>query len=111
METVAVSDYVKKEFLQDSQTSVVFEFPLKDVPSGNYYASIQYYNSWERDAWIYSSKFLKDITILAESVGIRDVQEEVKEELIYDLSGQQLTNPRKGINIIGGKKVIFGDKR
>ena len=111
METVAVSDYVKKEFLQDSQTSVVFEFPLKDVPSGNYYASIQYYNSWERDAWIYSSKFLKDITILAESVGIRDVQEEVKEELIYDLSGQRLTKPRKGINIIGGKKVLFGDKR
>lgn len=32
---------------------------------------------------------------------------EEKKELIYDVSGQRLTTPRKGINIVGGKKVII----
>ena len=32
---------------------------------------------------------------------------EEKQEPIYDVSGQRLTAPRKGINIVGGKKVIL----
>ena len=42
------------------------------------------------------------------TVGIADVMAEKIEKgtKIYSLSGQRLTAPRKGINIVGGKKVL-----
>lgn len=33
--------------------------------------------------------------------------EEVKTDAIYNLNGQRMAAPRKGINIINGKKVII----
>jgi hypothetical protein len=39
--------------------------------------------------------------------GIMDIHsEKTKNVSIFNLNGQQLMGPRKGINIIGGKKVV-----
>ena len=43
----------------------------------------------------------------SDPTGIHDaLQDEEKDAPIFDLSGRRLTEPRKGINIIGGKKVV-----
>ena len=43
----------------------------------------------------------------SESAGINDVMDDMNyTETIYTLSGQRLTMPQKGINIINGKKVL-----
>ena len=34
------------------------------------------------------------------------VSEEMKTSLVYDINGRLLKTPQKGINIIGGKKVL-----
>ena len=39
-------------------------------------------------------------------IGSRTAVTKAEGETVYSLSGQQLTAPRKGINIIGGKKII-----
>ena len=49
-----------------------------------------------------------NINIVKENTPIREVQgvQEVQEN-IYNLSGQCLSKPAKGINIVGGKKVLY----
>ena len=42
------------------------------------------------------------VTGIKEVQGVQGVQEN-----IYNLSGQCLSNPAKGINIVGGKKVLY----
>lgn len=47
------------------------------------------------------------VTVVAdEAAGINNVAVEEKSDAIYDLDGKKLKKPRKGVNIIDGKKVI-----
>ena len=47
------------------------------------------------------------ITFPRDPAGIKGVLvDEDKDVRIYDLMGRRLEKPRKGINIIGGKKVV-----
>ena len=38
--------------------------------------------------------------------GISSIEAENAQEAVYNLNGQRLAKPQKGLNIIGGKKVI-----
>ena len=39
--------------------------------------------------------------------GIENVNDNVNDNAIYNLSGQKLSRPQKGINIVNGRKVLF----
>ena len=45
-----------------------------------------------------------DPTSMNEELRMRN--EELSDDIIFNLSGQRLKEPQKGINIIGGKKII-----
>lgn len=54
----------------------------------------------------------EDITKLyngEEPTGLKEIKENIKNQdaNIYDISGRRYTIPQKGLNIIGGKKVVF----
>ena len=47
------------------------------------------------------------VSINGETSGIRDIMMDAdKNQPVYSISGQWLEKPRKGINIVGGKKVV-----
>ncbi len=46
--------------------------------------------------------------VFSVSTGIEMVNAVTKNNTVYTLSGQRLAAPKKGINIVGGKKVITG---
>lgn len=48
----------------------------------------------------------KSISDFHESTGINGIRATDGKSMIYDLNGQQLNEPKKGINIINGKKYI-----
>ena len=48
----------------------------------------------------------KSISDFHESTGISNIRATDGKSMIYDLNGQQLNEPKKGINIINGKKYI-----
>ena len=108
MEQVAVSETVTKRFTSNAQTTVRFEYPLTGIPQGKYIVGIQYLKSWDDNKWYYHSNYLTIFFITkSDATAILGVPEdEAKEQPIYDLNGRRLTQPRKGINIIGGKKVL-----
>ena len=59
-----------------------------------------------------SAELWKDFNIVEMETGINEVTDEgVKSEksanAIYNLSGQRMTKAQKGINIVGGKKVLY----
>ena len=94
-------------FPQGQQTTVSNTVSLKDIPPGTYYVTVQYLSSWTNNKWIYSDQNLVEIRVAA-STSIEGVQiDEEKNVPIYDLNGRRLTTPRKGINVIGGKKVVI----
>lgn len=47
-----------------------------------------------------------DITITDTVTGVTMLKTKVGEDVIYNLAGQRLTSPRKGVNIINGKAVL-----
>ena len=79
METVAYSDYQSYPFNADSETTVSMDYALTDIPAGKYFASILYYDEWERNTWLYSSEYLVDIEIVDPSpINKGDVNEDGK---------------------------------
>ena len=107
MEPIAVSDVVTKQFKSGEETIVVLKMPLTNIPVGKYIATILYYEPWGRDSWIYFEDLLINIEIYFEADGIVGIKPDEKDNApIYDLNGRRLDKPRKGINIIGGKKVF-----
>ena len=107
MEPIAVSDVVTKQFKSGEETIVVLKMPLTNIPVGKYIATIQYFEPWGRDSWIYFEDLLINIEIYFEADGIVGIKPDEKDNApIYDLNGRRLDKPRKGINIIGGKKVF-----
>jgi nitrogen fixation protein FixH len=107
MEPVAVSDVVTKQFKSGEETTVDLKMPLTNIPVGKYIATIQYYEAWGRDSWIYFEDFLVNIEVYFEADGIVGIKPDEKDNApIYDLNGRRLDKSQKGINIIGGKKVF-----
>ena len=85
------------------------EMPLTDIPVGKYYATIQYFDAWSDEVyWIYFEDELVPIEVCFESTGIKAIKPDKETDLpVFDLNGRRLDKPRKGINIIGGKKVLI----
>jgi len=94
-------------FPQGQQTTVNNTVSLNDIPPGTYYVTVQYLSSWTNGKWIYSDNDLVKICVAA-STSINGVQtDEERNVPIFDMNGRRLTKPRKGINVIGGKKVVI----
>ena len=108
MEPVAASDFVSKRFKSGEETIVNLEMPLTDIPVGKYLATIQYFDAWSEEAyWIYFEDELVTIEVCFEGTGIDAIKHDKETDLpVFDLNGRRLGKPRKGINIIGGKKVF-----
>lgn len=94
----------ESEFLSNRQYTYLYEYSLKDVTPGDYLATVMYYNESKKD-WIY--KYLTNVRIKA-ITGIDDVKIDDKNNnnRIFNMSGQKLDKPQKGINIINGRKVM-----
>ena len=108
MEPIAVSDVTTQQFKSGEETVVYMQMPLTNIPVGKYIATIQYYESWNRDAWIYFEDYLVNIEVWFEGTAIEGINpDEEGIAPIYDLNGRRLDKPRKGINIIGGKKILI----
>lgn len=108
MEPIAVSDVTTQQFKSGEETVVYMQMPLTNIPVGKYIATIQYYESWNRDAWIYFEDYLVNIEVWFEGTTIEGINpDEEGIAPIYDLNGRRLDKPRKGINIIGGKKILI----
>jgi hypothetical protein len=108
MVPVAASDFVSKRFKSGEETIVNLEMPLTDIPVGKYLATIQYFDAWSEEAyWIYFEDELVTIEVCFEGTGIDAIKHDKETDLpVFDLNGRRLDKPRKGINIIGGKKVF-----
>ena len=107
MEPVAASNFEIKQFKSGEETIVDMQMPLTNIPVGQYLVTIQYYDRWSDEAyWIYFEDELVIIEVYFEGTDIKGIKPDDETELpIYDLKGQRLNKPRKGLNIIGGKKV------
>lgn len=106
MEGVAYSGSVTRKFQSGTETSFSMEFSLKDVPEGKYKATIQYLDSWNKNAWIYSTNCLIDIKVSRGTAIIGVENDEDENAPVYDLNGRRLQKPQKGINVINGRKVL-----
>ena len=106
MEGVAYSESVTRKFQSGTETSFRMEFSLKNIPEGTYKATIQYLDSWSQNAWIYNPDCLIDIKVARGTAIIGVENDEDKNAPVFDLNGRRLDKPRKGINIVGGKKVL-----
>ena len=108
MVPVAASDFVSKRFKSGEETIVNLEMPLTDIPVGKYLATIQYFDAWSEEAyWIYFEDEIVTIEVCFEGTDIDAIKHDKETDLpVFDLNGRQLDKPRKGINIIGGKKVF-----
>ncbi len=79
MQTVVYSNTQTSTFYGNSLTTVSMDYALTDIPAGKYFASILYYDEWERNTWLYSSKYLVDIEIVDPSpINKGDVNEDGK---------------------------------
>lgn len=106
MEGVAYSSTETRKFKRGDLTTFKMEFPLNEIPVGKYKATIQYFNSWTKDKWIYNEGCIIDIKV-QRGTAILDVQNDVeKNGRIYDLNGRRLTKPGKGIIVVDGKKIL-----
>ena len=83
--------------------SATFEFSNTDNATLHVPAeSVNTYKS--HDAW---NKFKTVVPLTDEELAIEGVTaKNVKESIIYNLNGQQLTKTQKGLNIISGRKVL-----
>ena len=92
--------------------------PLDIKPRLNYIGRSQFsadplFSGYINDLRIYNYPLTgEDITKLyngEEPTGLKELKEEIKSKdtNIYDISGRKYTTPQKGINIIGGRKVVF----
>lgn len=79
MQTVVYSNTQTSTFYGNSLTTVSMDYALTDIPAGKYFASILYYDEWERNTWLYNSEYLVDIEIVDPSpINKGDVNEDGK---------------------------------
>lgn len=66
-----------------------YDVKVKVLAYTSYTCHLKYTYSYREDGWSYTETYILGI-----------------DAPIYDLSGKRLREPRKGINLIGGKKVL-----
>ncbi len=92
---------------QSNSGSTAFSSAQMQTPG--FLQELNMYSMFEMDGpvWTQDEGGYPYIAKLHETSGIGSVFNEKKSDTnIYTLSGQRLTSPKKGINIVGGKKVI-----
>ena len=72
MEAVAYSSSLSNEFKTNVQTTVKHEYALTNIPEGTYYATIQYYEEWDRQKWVYYKNLLVSFNVKKSSDGYKD---------------------------------------
>lgn len=111
MSVVYMLDILEKEFPQNEEMIIEYSGSLDDVVAGDYLASVFYYNDWGKmddiGWWYYNNSSLKEITVTNFTDIPKLEKEEHQDKHIYDIYGRRLSVLRKGINIIGGKKVLI----
>ena len=103
-------DIIEKEFPQNEEVTIEYCGSLNDVKEGDYLASVLFYNHWGTEddkGWWYDDFSLIEITVTNQTDISKLVKEKYLDKHIYDINGRRLPAPRKGINIIGGKKVVI----
>lgn len=96
-------DIYENEFANNREYTHYYQLPLKDVVPGEYLATVVYYNENSKE-WIY--KYVISIRVKA-TTGIDEVKMDINNNnRIFNMSGQKLDKPQKGINIINGRKVV-----
>ena len=80
----------------------------KAVIYGIIKAWLQYLNITLPDGYKWEYDDATHTIAITFSSGINDIQADRNaEEPVYDLSGKKLSKPRKGLNIVGGKKAVI----
>lgn len=95
-------------------TSVYVEWDIPLEPEGELIASSQYdkvtlYVPKGTKALYKAAKYWQDFKKIIEygGVGITGIAHDDKQTTsIFNLSGQRLTAPKKGVNIVNGRKVV-----
>ena len=93
--------------LQDTE-DVLTEKPTawtsatKDSPMGDYDIVVS-----GGEAQNYEFKYVNGKLTVTESSGIGELQADDLSSPVYNLSGQRLATPRKGLNIRKGKKIVL----
>lgn len=93
-EPMAISKYVFTSYNPDNY---IYDNAILYVPKGTK-ALYEKTEGWN---------LFKNIVEYDSSTYIRSVKSDESNTSIYSLSGQRLTTPHKGINIIGGKKFVM----
>ena len=84
--------------------------------NGTYYYSFRFkinaaYGEWvyagNNGLWNAETSPCKTFTVEGEESGVSQVLSENQENAIYDILGNRLKEPQKGINIINGQKIII----
>ena len=103
-------DMIEKEFPQNEEVTIEYSGSLNDIIEGDYLASVFFYHHWgteDDQGWWYQDDSLKEITVTNQTDIPQLVKEGYLDKHIYDINGRRLSALRKGINIIGGKKVLI----
>jgi len=79
----------------------------KNVPAGSYPVIIRKQKLSETDiAYYYETDYVESELIVTVADGINNVSQSDGAETVYNLRGQRLSAPQRGINIVSGKKVV-----
>ena len=106
MNAVTASEGETIHFKGGEETTVKMKMPLAALPKGKYIATIQYYDYWNKNSWMLNKNHLVTFEIVTDLVGIEGIKpEKGTDSPVYDLNGRHLNKARKGLNIIGGKKI------
>lgn len=91
--------------------NIVFENGKGPVEPGSYKVAIMYWDSWDRNSWIYKdSSVLFDITVTSGTPvdAVFTDGDDEESAVYYDLRGRRIDKPtQKGIYIRNGKKIII----
>ena len=84
-------------------------FTSEQMKTSTFLEELNLYSTLEGDGavWTQEEGGYPYIAKLRETSGISNIKmDDMQSDKIYTLSGQRLTSPKKGLNIIGGKKVV-----
>ena len=102
MEAVAYSSSLSNEFKTNVQTTVKHEYALTDIPEGTYYATIQYFEEWDRQKWVYNKNLLISFNVKKSNDGYKDGDFFVaKTQEGVDMSFQIISAADKTCQVIG----------
>ena len=82
-------------------TIVGLSIDISDYPKGRYTVTVE--NSSE----LFTGQFDAQTTGIIDTTRLSDNEQIIKNKLIYNLQGQQLSSLQKGLNIVNGRKVCI----